>query len=85
MSNGSPPVWNGACGRYDVQVMYQRIAADIRAQVAAGSLRSGDKLPSTRELCDQYGVSVTVVRQAVLVLSTEGLVTGISGKGVYVV
>lgn len=67
-----------------MQVMYQRIAADIRAQIVAGVLKPGDKLPSTRELCAQYEVSTTVVRLAVLVLRSEGLVEGISGKGVYV-
>jgi DNA-binding GntR family transcriptional regulator len=64
--------------------MYQRIAEDIRAQIRAKVLKRGDKLPSTRELCEQYEVSITAVRQAVLVLRTEGLVVGISGKGVYV-
>lgn len=64
--------------------MYQRIASDIRAQIQAGVLKPGDKLPSTRELVEQYEVSTTVVRMAVLVLRSEGLVVGISGKGVFV-
>jgi GntR family transcriptional regulator len=68
-----------------VQPMYQRIAGEIRAQIHAGLLKPGDKLPSTREMCEQYDVSVTVVRLAVLVLRSEGLVVGISGKGVYIV
>lgn len=68
-----------------VQVMYQRIAGDIRRQIRSGVIKPGQKLPSTRELCQQYEVSTTVVRMAVLVLRSEGLVVGISGKGVFVV
>jgi GntR family transcriptional regulator len=66
-------------------VMYQRIASDIRDKIKSGALPSGSKLPSTRELCDLYSVSTTVVRLAVVVLKSEGLVEGISGKGVYVI
>lgn len=65
-------------------MLYQRVAADIRAQIASGVLKPGDKLMSTRELRDHYQCSTTVVRLAILVLRSEGLVVGISGKGVYV-
>jgi GntR family transcriptional regulator len=64
--------------------MYQQVAADIRAQVKAGVLKAGDKLPSTRELCDHYSVSVTVIRFAMLQLRTEGIVEGRAGVGVFV-
>jgi DNA-binding GntR family transcriptional regulator len=65
-------------------VLYQRVAADVRAQIKSGALKTGDKLPSTRELCEHYDVSTTVVRLAIMILKTEGLVVGISGKGVFV-
>lgn len=64
--------------------LYQKIAEDIRAQLRAGILKPGDKIPSTRELCEQYEVSVTVVRMAIVVLKTEGVIVGVPGKGVYV-
>lgn len=63
---------------------YQRIVADIKARIAAGELRPGDKLPSASEMCEQYGVSSTAVRNAMLQLRTEGVVTGHQGKGVYI-
>lgn len=65
-------------------VMYQRIASEIRAQIQTGVLKPGDKLPSTKQLCERYQVSTTVVRLAILVLRSEGFVVGISGKGVFV-
>jgi GntR family transcriptional regulator len=44
----------------------------------------GDLLPSESELCRQYSVSRTVVRQALGELETEGLVHKVKGKGTYV-
>jgi GntR family transcriptional regulator len=56
----------------------------MRTQISRGILKPGDRLPSTREFCEQYDVSVTVVRMAILVLRSEGKVVGVPGKGVYV-
>jgi GntR family transcriptional regulator len=64
--------------------MYQKVASDIRAQIKAGILKRGDKLPSTRQLCGQYDVSVTVIRFAMVQLRAEGLVIGQPGRGVFV-
>lgn len=64
--------------------LYQVLIADIKAQIARGLLKSGDKLPSTRELCEQYEVSRTVVSHALVVLKAEGVVEGAQGRGVFV-
>ncbi len=64
--------------------LYQRIAADIRAQIESGELRPGDRLPSATELQAKYGSGSTAVRNAMLVLRAEGLVEGHQGRGVYV-
>jgi GntR family transcriptional regulator len=63
---------------------YLRIAADIRARITAGDLSSGAKLPTETALMEQYGVSRTVAKNAILVLKGEGLVEGRRGSGVYV-
>ncbi|WP_431881587.1 winged helix-turn-helix domain-containing protein [Micromonospora chalcea] len=65
--------------------IYTRIIADIKAKIASGELGPGDQLPSMTQLQSQYGVSVTAVRNALLVLRSEGIVEGHQGKGVYVV
>jgi DNA-binding GntR family transcriptional regulator len=64
--------------------LYLRIAADIREQIRSGKLRPGDRLPSTRELQQQYGAGTTAIRNAMLILRSEGLVEGHQGRGVYV-
>ncbi len=63
----------------------QWIIDDIGGQIESGRLKPGDQLPSTAELRAQYGVSITVVRNAVQWLKAKGLVEGLSGVGVFVV
>ncbi|MFI7455620.1 winged helix-turn-helix domain-containing protein [Nonomuraea sp. NPDC049714] len=63
---------------------YLQIADDLRAQIRGGSLEPGSPLPSTAKLAEQYGASLSVVKLAVGVLRTEGLVIGQQGKGVFV-
>ncbi|KUL39512.1 winged helix-turn-helix domain-containing protein [Actinoplanes awajinensis] len=63
----------------------QSLIDDISTQIASGRLKPGDRLPSTAELREQYGVSITVVRNAVQWLKAKGLVEGLSGVGVFVV
>jgi GntR family transcriptional regulator len=63
---------------------YVQIADDIRSRILDGTLSQGDKLPSESELMSDYGVSRIVVRMAVEVLESEGLVTKRQGKGSFV-
>lgn len=52
----------------------REIAVDrLRSAIIAGRFRSGDRLVE-RVLCDQLGVSRTVVREAIRYLEAEGLV-----------
>jgi DNA-binding FadR family transcriptional regulator len=50
-------------------------------RVLNGTLPSGTKLPSERELADQLGVSRTVVREAVRMLQAKGVLDVRSGGG----
>lgn len=61
-----------------------RLVAAIRAEIAAGALRPGARLPTEGQLCAQYSVSRTVVREAVARLAADGLVTPRQGAGVFV-
>lgn len=54
--------------------MSQVIVDQVRAQVRAGRLRPGDRLPSERAMCDAFGVSRVTVREALRVLEAAGLV-----------
>lgn len=64
--------------------LYEQVADRIQALIVSESLRPGDKLPGERELAERMGVSRTVVREAIRVLSVRGLVKTKSGCGSYV-
>lgn len=53
---------------------YQRIAAELRAQIAAGELAPDSQLPTEHVLADRWGVSRQTVRNGISVLVSEGLV-----------
>ena len=53
--------------------VFEEICDRIRAELAAGKLRPGDKLPPERELAQQFGVSRTAVREAFRTLEIAGL------------
>ncbi|MFG1824261.1 winged helix-turn-helix domain-containing protein [Microbispora bryophytorum] len=63
---------------------YMQIADELRGQIRSGSLPPGAALPSINQLCERYEVSASVVKAAISVLRTEGLIIGQQGKGVFV-
>lgn len=56
----------------------------IFEQIVEGHLNVGDKLPSEHEICDRFGVSRPVVREALLRLRADGLITAHQGLGTFV-
>lgn len=54
--------------------VFEEICEQVRRQMAAGTLRPGDKLPAERELALQFGVSRTAVREALRSLEIAGIV-----------
>ncbi len=52
--------------------------------IQSKKLGPGTKLPSELELCEQFGVSRTVVREALRVLHAQGLIDIQKGKGMFV-
>lgn len=61
--------------------LYEQLANQIRQQIMDGALKQGDWLPTEREMSEQYGVSRTVVREAVKALAQQGLVEVQHGRG----
>ncbi|MGA9886062.1 MAG: GntR family transcriptional regulator, partial [Candidatus Acidiferrales bacterium] len=54
--------------------LYEQIVQQIEDSILKGTLKSGDQLPSERELALKFGVSRTAVREAVKALHEKGLV-----------
>ena len=63
---------------------YQEIGDDLRAQIAQGRYPIGSRLPPERNIAETYGVSRTIVREALLMLELQGTVDIRQGSGVYV-
>lgn len=61
-----------------------RIAQSIERLIIERDLKQGDRLPSGRELTERFGVSRTVVRDAISTLEQRGLLETRPGSGVYV-
>ncbi len=70
--------------RDDPGPLTAQIAGQLRDAVADGCLATGERLPSTRMLAEQLGVSRTVVTGAYAQLFAEGWVEGRHGSGTYV-
>jgi GntR family transcriptional regulator len=68
----------------DKRPMSERIADELRQAIEAGNLAPGAKLPSERELAETHHAARNTVRQAVRILSEDGLVTAEHGRGVFV-
>jgi GntR family transcriptional repressor for pyruvate dehydrogenase complex len=62
----------------------QQVAEHLTGEIREGILKLGQKLPSEADLCKQYGVSRTVIREAVARLRHDGLLESRQGSGVIV-
>ena len=60
---------------------YQTVLARIEADLAAGRLAVGGRLPGERVLAEEYGVSRASVREAIRVLEAMGLIRTAAGSG----
>ena len=63
---------------------YQRIAADIEADVRAGRLAKGAAVPSLSRLAQEYGVARNTVVRAMNLLKEKGLIETVQGWGTFV-
>ena len=62
----------------------QTVVDGLKRKILAGDLPPGAKLPSEKDLIEEYAVSRTVVREAVSRLQAEGLVETFQGRGSFV-
>lgn len=64
--------------------LYHQLAEYLREQINSKYFRPGDSIPSETELIDDFGLSRGTIRQALQILSQEGLVERHPGRGTYV-
>lgn len=62
----------------------QQVITELRSRIESGSLPEGTKLPTEVALIEEFGVSRTVIREAIAGLRADGLVLPRHGVGVFV-
>lgn len=68
----------------DPRPLFTRVVDDIVEQIRDGRLRPGDRLLSTRELAEHYGVATMTALRAMRELQVLGATYGIVGRGTFV-
>lgn len=68
----------------ETRKLYQQVAAAIADGIAAGRYPPGQRLPSERDLAEEFGVSRPTIREAMLALEIRGMVEARHGSGIYV-
>ena len=74
--------------RYDIDLRskvpsYQQLADLLRADLTSGRILPDDPLPSIARLVQETGLDPKTVRHAISLLTTEGLVYTVPGRGTY--
>ena len=65
----------------DTRPIYAQIVDGYREQIAAEILRSGEKLPSVRELAAELSINPNTIQRAYRQLEAEGWIATVPGKG----
>jgi len=65
-------------------LLSKMVESQIEDAIRSKKVLPGEKLSSELELCKQFKVSRTAIREALRMLTARGLITIIKGKGIYV-
>jgi DNA-binding FadR family transcriptional regulator len=64
--------------------IHEQVAEKIRIEISTGRYRPDARLPSERDLAEQFGVGRPAVREALFALQNEGLVITRRNSGTYI-
>ena len=64
--------------------LYQQISDDLKQKIVTKTFKSGDQLPTEKELSETYSVSRITAKRALTELEQLGLVSRTRGKGTFV-
>lgn len=70
--------------RHSIIPLYYQLAESLREKIRSGEFGIGHKIPTERELMQTHNLSRNTVRQALSILSNEGLIVRDHGHGTYV-
>ena len=81
---GEPAAGDGAVAPFRVRQRYEQVADRIAADIRAGRLTPGDRLPSERDLARRLEVGRASVREAIAALQVAGVLETRRGSGSFV-
>ncbi len=64
--------------------IYLQIVKEIKGAMISGKLKGGDRLPSVREIAEQYQVNPNTVQRVFMELDKQGLTYSERGIGTFV-
>jgi GntR family transcriptional regulator len=64
--------------------VYQQIIDQVKRDIALGRLKSGEKLPTVRELAAQLAINPNTIAKAYRFLERDGIISTRPGAGAYV-
>ena len=64
--------------------IYQQITSQIKTMIIDGTLKTGDSMPSMRNLAKSLHVSVITAQHAYEDLQKDGFIETVAGKGTFV-
>lgn len=68
----------------DTRPIYTQVIDGFREQIITGVLRSGERLPSVRELAGELAINPNTIQRSYRQLEAEGWVSTVPGKGCFV-
>ncbi len=64
--------------------IYEQIKTQIIKLINCGELKSGDQLPSLRQLSAELSVNINTIKRSFFELEEQGIIYSVAGKGVFV-
>lgn len=71
-------------GAFDVGTLGERVAEKLLAKIRSDGLAPGTRLPSEHAMATHFGVSRTVIREAIALLKVDGLLATRRGSGTFI-
>jgi GntR family transcriptional regulator len=65
--------------------LYYQLERTLRKRILSRKIAQGAPFPTERRLCEEFGVSRTTVRQALMLLENSGLIRREQGRGTFAI
>ncbi len=70
-----------ASGCFNSTSITHQVAKDLGSRIVAGEFHASNSLPSQKELCKQYGVSLITIREAIKMLNAKRMIYSRMSQG----